>query len=154
MSVINMLPVGGGVKLLYMIDACVTADTSGGASSSVGTHNDIRHFALDSSYVSFSPNASGAYYDAPGSTIFYTNILKSAKVNLILLTTSSGTPHPCVVNHIHNGTTTNLFNTSDDGIHTVSNISLEAGDQLTFKILGHGNQNSVQGRALLVYAVG
>ena len=140
-----------GVKLLYMINACVTADTSGG--SSVGTHNDIRHFALDPSYVSFSPNANGAYYDTDGSTIFYTNILKSAKVNLILLTTSSGTAHPCVVNHIHNGVTTNLFNITNDGMNTVSNVSLEAGDQLTFKILGHSNQNSVQGRALLVYAV-
>ena len=140
-----------GVKLLYMIDACVTADASGG--STVGTHNDIRHFALDPSYVSFSPNSNGAYYDAAGSTIFYTNILKSAKVNLILLCTSSGTPHPCIVNHIHSGTTTTLFNTDSDGMHTVSNVSLEAGDKLTFKILGHSNQNSVQGRALLVYAV-
>lgn len=151
MAIIDMLPQAGGVKLLYMIDACVTADTSGG--SSVGTHNDIRHFALDPSYVSFSPNANGAYYDTAGSTIFYTNILKSVKVNLILLCTSSGTAHPCVVNHIHNGVTTNLFNITNDGMYTASDISLEAGDQLTFKILGHSNQNSVQGRALLVYAV-
>lgn len=152
MAIVDMLPQAGGVKLLYMIDACVTADTSGG-SGDVGTHNDIRHFALDPSYVSFSPNADGAYYDAPGSTIFYTNILKSVKVNLILLTTSSGTAHPCIVNHIHNGTTTTLFNVTNDGMNTVSGISLEPGDQLTFKILGHSNQNSVQGRALLVYAV-
>lgn len=154
MSVINMLPSEGGVKLLYMIDACVTADTSGGASSSVGTHNEIRHYAFDSSYVSFSPNASGTYRDAAGSTIFYTNILKSVKVNIVLMTANSGTAHPCIINHIHNGTTTQLLNITAAGVNTASNILLEVGDQLTFKILGHSNQNSVQGRALLVYAVG
>ena len=150
MAIIDMLPQAGGVKLLYMIDACVTSDTSGGASS---THNQIRHYAFDSSCVSFSPNASGAYENVDGSTIFYANILKSVKVNLVLITTNSGTAHPCIVNRIHNGTTTQLLNITDEGTNTVSNVSLEAGDQLTFKILGHSNQNSVQGRALLVYAV-
>lgn len=140
----------GGVKLLYMVDACVTCDTSGSASS---THNHIRHYAFDSSYISFSPNASGRYENVAGSTIFYTNILKSVKVNLVLITTNSGTAHPCIINRIHNGVTTQLLNITDEGTNTVSDISLEAGDQLTFKILGHKNTNSVQGRSLLVYAV-